>query len=143
VGRIDPDALAREVVFTAARSGGPGGQNVNKVSSKAILSFDVAASRALDGTQRETVARELAARISKRGILRIACQTQRSFDVNRERAWERFLALLEEALRHRKARRKTKPTAGSRERRIGEKKQRSAVKRERASGRKERRDPEG
>jgi ribosome-associated protein len=140
---IDVEQLEREVVFTASRSGGPGGQNVNKVSSKATLSFDVVSSRALTDQGRRRIVEGLAGRISKRGVLRVVCQTQRSYEANRERAWGRFLALLDEVTKPRLARRETRPTAGSRERRIGEKKARSAVKRERAAGKKAGRNQEG
>lgn len=143
MNRLDEAALAKEVSYTASRSGGPGGQNVNKVSTKATLLFDVPASAQLTERQKARIAEMLASRINSRGILRVVCQTQRSYERNRELAWERFLSLLEDALRPRKARRETRPTAGSRERRIGEKKAQSTVKQERAAGKKAGRQEEG
>src|SRR5262245_30377304 len=87
-----------EIYFTASRSGGPGGQNVNKVSSRVTLSFDVSASRALSEEQRRIILTKLATRINQDGVLRIVSQRTRSQDMNRTDALDRFSDLLRRAL---------------------------------------------
>jgi ribosome-associated protein len=125
---LDPDGLAREVVYTASRSGGPGGQNVNKVSTRVTLSFDIPRSPSLDDGQKRRLLEWAAGRVNRHGILRVTCQTQRSQSVNRVRAWERFLGLLEEAFAVKIPRRETRVPKASRARRLDAKKQRGTVK---------------
>ncbi len=125
---IDTESLAREVVYTASRSGGPGGQNVNKVSTKVTLSFDISHSPILDEEQKRRLLGWAGGRVNKRGILRMTCQTQRSQAFNRAKAWERFLALLEEAFAEKVIRRETRVPKASKVRRLVKKKQRGMVK---------------
>ena len=120
-----------ELIFVASRSGGPGGQNVNKVSSRVTLLFDVAKSPSLTRWQRSRISERLAARINSKGILRVTSQTTRSQDMNRVDATERFADLLRNALVVERKRIKTRVTTGSRERRLERKRQRSTVKRQR------------
>src|SRR5262245_26618746 len=87
-----------EVTFTASRSSGPGGQNVNKVSSRVTLTFDVSASTALSQEQKRRIVVRLATRINKEGILRIVSQKTRSQELNRSDALDRFSDLLRNAL---------------------------------------------
>jgi len=103
-----------EIRFGVSRSGGPGGQHVNTSSTRVALVFDLGASRALDDATKATIAARLSTRISGEGLLRVTVQKHRSQKMNRDEAVERFAALLREALVERKARRKTRPTAGSR-----------------------------
>ena len=117
-----------ELVFTASRSGGPGGQNVNKVSTKITLSFDVANSPSLSAEQRARIASRLATRINKEGLLRIHAQETRSQDLNRTEAVDRFAELLRQALVVQKARKKTRVTRAAKERRLDEKKKRTGIK---------------
>ena len=117
-----------EVTFTASRSGGPGGQHVNKVSSRMTLYFDVAASPSLSEAQKQ---RYLATRISKDGVLRVVSQKYRSQAANRTAATERFVTLLREALTPVSVRRKTAVSSAAKRRRLEEKKYRSRLKQQR------------
>ncbi|PYS23125.1 MAG: aminoacyl-tRNA hydrolase [Acidobacteria bacterium] len=117
-----------EITFTASRSGGPGGQNVNKVSSRVTLSFDVWDSTALSEAQKQKVASKLVTRINKDGVLRIISQRTRSQEMNRTDALERFVDLLKHALTPERPRIKTRMPAGAKERRMEEKKKRRVIK---------------
>ncbi len=117
-----------EITFTASRSSGPGGQNVNKVSSKVTLAFDVNRSTALSDEQRRRILGRLAKRINKDGVLQIVSQRTRSQEFNRADALGRFCELLRRVLAPEKPRIKTRVTAAARERRIEKKKQRTMVK---------------
>jgi ribosome-associated protein len=123
-----------ELEFVASRSGGPGGQNVNKVSSKVTLRFDVGLSSALSVEQRTRIQRRLASRINKDGVLQVHSQRTRSQDLNRADAIERFAELLRAALREEKVRVKTKATRASQEERLKEKRERTRVKQARVKG---------
>jgi ribosome-associated protein len=117
-----------EITITASRSGGPGGQNVNKVSSKVTLAFDVRGSAVLSEEQKRMIIRSLANRISKDGILQIASQRTRSQELNRVDALNKFSELLRRALTPRRARIKTRVPAGTRQQRLDEKKKRGITK---------------
>ncbi len=120
-----------EVTWTASRSGGPGGQNVNKVNSRVTLRFDLAGSRSLTAVQKERIAARLANRVAKDGSLRIVSQRHRTQPANLDAACERLADLLREALAEDAPRVATRPTSASRTRRLDEKTRRSRVKRER------------
>lgn len=110
-----------EIRFTFTRSPGPGGQNVNKVATTAVLSFDLAADTALSADHRERVRRALGNRISNAGILTIVCRVHRTQIANRRAALRRFIELLAAALKPPVPRRPTKPTRASKERRLAAK----------------------
>jgi len=122
-----------ELVFSAVRSSGPGGQNVNKVSTKVRLEFNVEASPSLTGEQKDLIRKRLAARISGEGILQVSSQKSRHQASNRDDAIERFSRLLAGALQKRKARRSTRVPDASRER-LEAKKRRSFLKQNRRDG---------
>ena len=118
-----------ELSFEFSRSGGPGGQNVNKVNSKVALRFNVGASPSLSDFQKGLIREKLGARITADGELLITCSEHRTQTQNREAAVHRFAALLASALKRPKVRRATKPTRGSQERRLADKQRRSQTKR--------------
>jgi len=124
-----------ELSFRFTRSGGPGGQHVNKAATQAELIFDVAASPSLTDEQKRRVAAALPAYVSSEGVLRVACQSSRSQRQNREEAIERFRALLSRALYVPRPRKATRPSRGSAQRRLEQKKRRSLSKARRRPGR--------
>ena len=117
-----------EFVFQASRSGGPGGQNVNKVSSKVELRFNIEASACLTDDEKSVILAKLANKINKLGELVIVAQTDRSQLKNKEKAMEKFYLLIEKALTPRKKRLKTSPTRTSVERRLETKRVQSGIK---------------
>ena len=121
-----------ELSFTFSRSSKPGGQNVNKVSSRVTLSFDVANSPGLSAAHKDQIMSCLRTRVNKDGVLRIAAQRHRHQAANREVAVERFVELLQEALEPVKTRKKTRVSAGAIKRRLKKKMHRSRLKQERA-----------
>jgi ribosome-associated protein len=121
-----------ELKFTASLSGGPGGQNVNKVSSRVTLWFDVVNSASLEQEQKELILSRLANRIGKDGVLRVISQQTRSQVENKELAVERFVELMQDSLRQVPIRKKTRVSKGAKLRRLKEKKQHSIQKQERS-----------
>jgi ribosome-associated protein len=121
-----------ELSFVASRSSGPGGQNVNKVSTRVTVLLDVAASPALTDEQKHRIRERLATRISAAGVLRVSSQRERSQSANREAAEARLIELLRDALASLPPRRPTRVPRAARERRISAKKLHGARKRDRA-----------
>jgi len=119
---------ASELVIRFARSGGPGGQHVNKVATRVELSFDVAHSPSLTEEDRVILLAALRTRLTRDGSLTITVDSSRSQWRNREEAIERLTALLRAALAPRKKRTPTSPTRASRTRRVAGKRLRSARK---------------
>ena len=120
--------LIKELKFRTSRSSGPGGQNVNKVSSRVELMFDINNSSALSDVEKTKIFEKLANRINSEGVLLLSSEETRSQLKNKQLVISRFVELLEEALKPEKKRRKTKPTAASREKRINAKKKLSNKK---------------
>jgi ribosome-associated protein len=117
-----------ELVFTASRSGGPGGQNVNKVSSRVTLWFDVLASPSLSDEEKQRLLQKLPTRINKEGRLWVTAQQSRSQADNRELAKKRLVELLQEALFKPRPRWKTRVPRRVREGRLTEKKKHGQLK---------------
>jgi ribosome-associated protein len=118
-----------ELRFRFARSGGPGGQHVNKTATKVELVFNLDRSSALTDRQRQRLRAALGNRISSDGTLRIEVQETRSQKRNRDLAVERFRTLLARALQNRKKRIPTNPSVRARAKRLREKKRRGEIKR--------------
>lgn len=121
-----------ELSFAASRSGGPGGQNVNKVATRVTLAFDVVGSPSIPVRKKALILTRLATRISKNGVLRVVSQRHRSQGANRRAALERFIELMRGALAEEAPRVPTRPHRASRDRRIAEKKLRGRLKGRRA-----------
>ena len=120
-----------ELSFTFSRSSKPGGQNVNKISSRVTLLFDVANSPSLSAEHKKQIMTRLRRRVNKEGVLRVVAQLHRSQAANREVAVERFVELLQETLKPIKPRKKTRISHAAEKRRLNEKKRRSRLKQER------------
>ena len=117
-----------ELEFRTSRSGGPGGQNVNKVESKVELLFDAANSPSLTGAQRSRLMERLKSRIDSFGVLHLSSQVSRSQLANRELVVGEFVRLVRVALKPAKKRIKTRPSKASREERLKWKRIRSEKK---------------
>jgi len=121
-----------ELVFKVSRSGGPGGQNVNKVNTRVTLFFDVANCGSLSDWQKQRILTRLATRSDKNGVLRVVSQKFRTQRANRKAAVERLLKLLADALKIRPIRKKSKVSYAAKQRRLEEKRRRSLLKRQRS-----------
>lgn len=117
-----------ELEMSFARSSGPGGQNVNKVESKATLRWNVRSTAHLPQPAKERFLTRYASRLTKEGDLLITSQEHRDQPRNIEACRARLVALIRSVLHAPKKRRPTKPTRGSKVRRLKEKKSRSQVK---------------
>lgn len=123
----------RELTVRAVRSSGPGGQNVNRVSTKVELSFDLPGSTALDAPVKARLRRLAAGRLDAEGRVLVTSQATRSQAQNLEDARDKLKALVLAALVVPKRRRATKPTRASKERRLDSKRRQSQKKQSRGS----------
>jgi len=123
----------KEIKEVFIRASGPGGQNVNKVSTAVQLRFDVLGSPSLPEEVKQRLLRIGGKRVTDEGVLVIDARRFRTQDRNRQDARERLVEIVRTAARRPKPRRATRPTAASRQRRIEQKKQRSRVKQMRKS----------
>ena len=127
--RVPEDELA----FTFTRSRGPGGQNVNKVNTRATLSFDVVSTRTLSSREKSRVVARLGTRITKEGLLRVVSMRHRTQAANRRAATHRFYELIAWALHEEKIRLPTITPVRVRRRRLDQKRKRGQQKRLRGS----------
>ena len=121
----------RALEFSASRSGGPGGQHVNKTSTKVDVVRDIDGSPYFTVDQKELIHRRLGSRISGDGRLRVSAAEHRSQAMNRRAAVERLTGLLRMALARQKSRKPTRTPARAHEKRLTAKKKRAEVKRRR------------
>src|SRR5580693_2362372 len=129
--RISPKIAIdeRELEESFVRASGPGGQNVNKLSTAVQLRFDVRRSPSLSGEVRTRLERLAGSRLTRDGVLVIMAQRHRTQARNRQDALDRLIELIRQAAVRPVKRRPTRPTKASRERRIEGKKRRGGIKR--------------
>ncbi|NBW27897.1 MAG: aminoacyl-tRNA hydrolase [Flavobacteriaceae bacterium] len=128
---MENEKLISELQFKAVRSSGAGGQNVNKVSSKVVLSFDLKNSNAFSNEEKNILERKLSTRLTNDQILILNCDEDRSQLKNKEIVTKRFLAIIEQGLHIPKIRKATKIPKSVIRKRIKDKKNVSDIKKNR------------
>lgn len=126
--RIDLDSLLPFVQFQTSRSGGAGGQHVNKVETKVTLWFDLAAATVFSEDEKALIRKRLSSRLQTDGFLQIGCQKTRSQLRNKEITLQRLVELLSDTLRTEKPRKATKPSRTAVQKRLDAKRQQALRK---------------
>ncbi len=128
---MDKDKIISELTFKAVRSSGAGGQNVNKVSSKVVLTFDLNNSQSLSVEEKERSQKKLKSKLTLDGILILNCDEDRSQLKNKEIVIKRFFELIEKSLVIPKERKATKIPKSVIEKRLKDKSSTSEIKQNR------------
>ena len=128
---MDKEKLLSELDFKAVRSSGAGGQNVNKVSSKVVLTFDLENSLGISDEEKELLKQKLSSKLTQNNVLILNCDEDRSQVKNKSIVIKRFLSIIEKGLHKPKIRRATKTPRSVKERRLNTKKIMSALKQNR------------
>lgn len=126
--------LQKEITYKTSRSGGKGGQNVNKVSTKVELLFNIEGSELFTAEEKLQLADKLQNRLNKDGLVQVICDEERSQYLNKEKAIERLISLLNRALHKPKLRKPTKVSKAVKAARLDSKKKHSAKKANRRAG---------
>lgn len=125
---MNRELLVSELQFKAVRSSGAGGQHVNKVASKVVVSFDLENSKALTDEEKARLKTRLKSQLSNEFILTLHCSDSRSQHKNKAIVIERLLLLIKEKLKVKKVRKKTKPKKSAIEKRLSDKKKKALKK---------------
>lgn len=125
---MNKEIILNEITYKAVRSSGAGGQNVNKVSSKVILFFNIQLSQGFSEEEKELLLQKLKTKISQENILQLSCEEDRSQLKNKELVTKKFLELIEKSLQKPKTRKTTKIPKSATENRIKAKKTNAEIK---------------
>lgn len=132
---MNGDVILSELQFKAIRSGGPGGQHANKVSSKVEVTFDITSSKGLTEREKNRLGLKLKSKLSKNNYLLLQCDESRSQHTNKSIVIKRLLKQIEQALVIPKKRRPSKPSRSSVEKRLKSKKKAALKKANRSKPR--------